>query len=79
VTLDALAVAFKRGFQAKTNEIFWNYRARREMYDAYNPSLFGDYQFPQRWRFVLWSLEQQRLHLDKLEKLLDAKIRERQN
>lgn len=74
VPQDELVTAFLEGFGAKTREICWNYTSRREQFDGYNPMLFGDYHFAPRWKFVLWSLVQQRQRLDELETLFRARV-----
>ncbi len=61
-----IADAFFDGFAAHTREICWNYTNRREQFDSYEPRIFGDYKFSERWKFALWSLEQQKLQLDGL-------------
>ncbi|MBR1609738.1 MAG: hypothetical protein IJ678_09015 [Kiritimatiellae bacterium] len=55
----ALADAFWEGFASRTRQFLWNYRNRREWFDGYNPRLFGDYKFAEKWSFVLWALERQ--------------------
>ncbi len=61
-----VADAFFDGFAARTREICWNYTNRREQFDSYEPRIFGDYKFSEKWKFALWSLEQQKLQLDDL-------------
>ena len=62
----ATADAFFAGFASRTREICWNYASRRDQFDAYEPRIFGDYKFAEKWRFALWSLELQRDRLDGL-------------
>jgi hypothetical protein len=77
VTRDDLVTAFMEGFGAKTRELCWNYTSRREQFDSYNPMLFGDYHFAPRWKFVLWSLVQQRQRLDELGVLFRQRVEAR--
>ncbi len=72
---DELTAAFLGGFNSKTREVCWNYSTQREQFDAYNPILFGDYQFAPRWKFILWALMQQRQRLDELATLFRERIR----
>lgn len=74
VERDDLVEAFLEGFSAKTREVYWNYTSRREQFDGYSPTLFGDYQFPQRWKFVLWSLVQQRQRLEELAAMFRERV-----
>ncbi len=66
-----IADAFFDGFAAHTREICWNYTNRREQFDSYEPRIFGDYKFSEKWKFALWSLEQQKLKLDELATLFN--------
>lgn len=52
--------AFLEGFQAQTRKICWNYTSSREQFDAYEPKIYKDFHFQEKWRFALWSLERQR-------------------
>ena len=61
-----IADAFWEGFAARTRQIYWNYQNRREQFDSYNPRIFGDYKFAEKWSFALWALEMQRQRLDAL-------------
>ena len=63
VPREALVEEFLQGFNAKTYEIHWNFASHREQFEGYSSPAFRDYQFDERWRFVLWSLEQQRARL----------------
>lgn len=69
-----IADAFLDGFTAKTREISWNYRNRREHFDNYEPRVFGDYRFVEKWKFALWALEEQRKRLDALAELFYKKF-----
>lgn len=71
-----IADAFFDGFAARTREICWNYTARREQFDRYEPRVYPDYKFSEKWKFALWSLEQQRLLLDKLAESFHRKFTE---
>ncbi len=75
--LDAwsLADAFWEGFASRTRTIAWNYTSRREQFDAYSPRVFGDYRFPEKWKFALWALERQRERLDDLAERFNAAFR----
>ena len=75
----ATADAFFAGFTSRTNEIAWNYSTRRDEFDSYNPRLWGDFKFSDKWRFALWSLEIQRDRLVTLSGIFQtefAKLRE---
>ena len=71
-----IADAFWEGFAARTRQICWNYQDRREQFDRYDPRLFGDYRFREKWLFVLWALEEQRARLDALAEIFHGKFRE---
>ena len=60
VPRETLLDEFLQGFNAKTHEIHWNFASHREQFEGYSSPAFRDYQFDERWHFVLWSLEQQR-------------------
>lgn len=70
VPRDTLFSAFLDGFKAKTFEIHWNFVKHRAEFESYASSAFRDYQFDERWHFVLWSLEEQRSHLDDIAALI---------
>ena len=72
-----VADAFWEGFAARTRQLDWNYRNRREFFDRYDPRLYGDYRFGAKWSFVLWALERQNERLGALAELFHAKFRER--
>ncbi len=74
MAVGVLADAFLDGFRSKTREVCWNYRSRQEVFDAYNPILFGDYKFAARWRFVLWSLVRQNERLEDLERMFRERV-----
>ncbi len=63
VPLATLLDEFLEGFNAKTFEIHWNFASHREQFESYSSAAFRDYQFDERWRFVLWALDQQRARL----------------
>ena len=71
-----VADAFWEGFAARTRQIHWNYQNRREQFDSYNPRMFGDYQFAEKWSFALWALEKQRNELDALAEVFHAAFRQ---
>ena len=71
----SLADAFWEGFAARTRQFLWNYRNRREWFDQYNPRLFGDYKFAEKWAFVLWALERQAERLPDLSERFGAFFR----
>ena len=62
----SLADAFWEGFSSRTLQFHWNYMNKREWFDQYNPRLFGDYKFAEKWAFVLWALERQTERLSEL-------------
>jgi len=72
-----IADAFFDGFAAHTREIFWNYTNRREQFSRYEPRIFGDYKFSEKWKFALWALEQQRKRLDDLGAILHREFTQR--
>lgn len=76
-SMDAEDVAdsFWVGFSACTRQLYWNYRNRRELFDRYDPHLYGDYRFPEKWSFVLWALERQDERLGALAELFHDKFR----
>jgi hypothetical protein len=76
-SMDAEDVAdsFWVGFSARTRQLYWNYRNRRELFDRYDPHLYGDYRFPEQWSFVLWALERQDERLGALAELFHDKFR----
>ena len=59
--------AFVEGFKSRTREIYWNYRAHREQFEQYGQKHCGQFQFRERWAFVLWALNEQYQRLDELE------------
>ncbi len=69
-----IADAFFDGFAARTREICWNYTNRREQFDRYEPRIFGDYKFSEKWKFALWALEQQRQRLPDLAAILQREF-----
>jgi hypothetical protein len=69
-----IADAFLEGFSAKTREVYWNYMNRRDQFDNYSPRVYGDYRFTEKWSFVLWSLQEQRMRLDYLYDLFNEKL-----
>ena len=71
----AIADAFWEGFAARTRQIYWNYQNRREQFDSYNPRMFGDYRFAEKWSFALWALERQRQRIDALAEIFHAFFR----
>ncbi len=71
-----IADAFFDGFSGKTRELYWNYINRREQFDNYDPRVFKDYNFREKWTFVLWSLEKQREQLNRIYDLFHAKFSE---
>jgi hypothetical protein len=70
-----IADAFWEGFAARTRQIYWNYQNRREQFDSYNPRMFGDYKFAEKWSFALWALEMQRQKIDVLAEMFHAAFR----
>ena len=72
-----VADAFWEGFSARTRQLDWNYRNRREYFDRYDPHLYGDYRFGAKWSFVLWALERQSERLGALAELFHGKFREK--
>ena len=74
--LDAwdIADAFWEGFASRTRVLHWNYVGRREQFDSFNPRLFGDYRFKEKWSFALWALVKQRERLDELGELFRVKF-----
>ena len=70
VPLEALLDEFLEGFNAKTFEIHWNFASHREQFESYSSAAFRDYQFDERWHFVLWALEQQRARLAEFGELM---------
>jgi hypothetical protein len=69
-----IADAFLEGFSAKTREVHWKYMNRRDQFDTYSPRVYGDYRFGEKWKFVLWSLQEQRARLDYLYDLFNEKL-----
>ena len=70
----ATADAFFSGFTSRTNEIAWNYSTRRDDFDSYNPRLWGDFKFADKWRFALWSLGIQRDRISSLGDIFHAEF-----
>jgi hypothetical protein len=70
----ATADAFFTGFASRTNEIAWNYTSRRDDFDSYNPRLWGDFKFVDKWRFALWALELQRDRITELGDIFHAEF-----
>ena len=69
-TLDA----FWEGFSARIRELAWNYVTRRELFDGFQPRIFGDFRFCEKWNFALWSLEEARNRLDEMNRILSEKF-----
>lgn len=70
----SLVDAFLEGFDAKTFEIHWNYVKHRQEFESYASTAFRDYQFDERWHFVLWSLEEQRRRLSEFGALVRGAV-----
>ena len=70
-----VADAFWEGFAARTRQIYWNYQNRREQFDSYNPRMFGDYKFAEKWSFALWALEKEGHELDSLAEVFHSEFR----
>ena len=79
VPADALVEAFLEGFNAKTFEVHWNFVKHRQAFESYASDAFRDYQFEERWHFVLWSLEQQRNRLAEFGDLVRTAVGEKKN
>lgn len=70
------AEAFLDGFAGRTREICWNYTSARERFDAYEPKIYKDFKFQDKWRFVLWALERQEERLPRIAEIFRAKFAE---
>ncbi len=63
VAVADLADEFLAGFDATTYRLHWNFVKQRQEFESFASSAFRDYQFDERWRFILWSLCEQRARL----------------
>jgi len=66
VTIQELATRFYDGFVLKSQEMHWNYMVRKEQFDAFDPGVRAQYNFPAQWNFALWTLHLQATHLEYL-------------
>ena len=48
----------------------------RELFDAYEPKIYKDFQFQDKWRFALWALERQKELLPRIGELFREKFTE---
>ena len=71
-----IAEAFLDGFSGRTREVCWNYTSSRELFDAYEPKIYKDFQFQDKWRFALWALERQKELLPRIGELFREKFTE---
>lgn len=74
VSLTECTERFLTGFEFKTKGMFWNYMTNRDAFDNFDPLLSRNYAFTKKWRFVLWSLEQQHIRIDDLKREFIAKV-----
>lgn len=71
---EVLLDAFWEGFSARIRELAWNYVTRRELFDGFQPRIFGDFRFSEKWSFALWSLEESRNRLDEMNRIFIEKF-----
>jgi hypothetical protein len=69
VALPELAERFMDGFEYRTHAMAWQLSVMRDKFEAFLPNLPGKYAFDRKWRFVMWSLEQQERRLGALREM----------
>lgn len=76
-SLNSLATAFFDGIEEEVLARYWHYQQKRDDFDSHNPEIPVAYQFPEKWRFALWTLECHARDIDGLRKNFMDYVRKR--
>ena len=74
VSMKDLADRFMSGFEFRTHAMAWQLSVMRDNFEAFTPPLDSSYEFGEKWKFVMWSLERQERRLPLFRKMFFAKV-----
>ena len=74
VPMADLAERFMGGFEFRTHAMEWQLSVMRDQFEAFDPDVPPRYDFTNKWRFAMWSLERQDRRLPILRKRFFEKV-----
>ena len=75
VPMAELAERFMGGFEFRTHAMEWQLSVMRDKFEAFDPQLPKSYDFANKWRFAMWTLERQERRLPILRQLFFEKVK----
>jgi hypothetical protein len=77
VPIEELSERFLDGFAARTEALEWKCSILRDKFTQFKPQLPRIYNFEGKWRFVMWSLKNQRKFLPQISKKFKEFVRKK--
>ena len=74
VTMDEVADRFMDGFAFRTHALAWQLSVMRDQFESFRPGLPRAYDFENKWKFVMWSLERQERRLSVIRRMFFEKV-----
>ncbi len=74
VPMEALAERFMNGFEFRTHAMEWQLSVMRDKFEDFRPPVPSAYDFENKWKFAMWSLERQERRLPIFKKMFFEKV-----
>ena len=74
VTMEEVAERFMNGFEFRTHAMAWQLSVMRDKFECFRPGLPRIYDFDNKWKFLMWSLERQERRISVIRRMFFEKV-----